>query len=251
MLKIFKKDKDNNEEIQLDFNKIPKHIAIIMDGNGRWAKKRKLPRTMGHKAGVETIRRILKEADRLGVEHMTLYAFSTENWKRPKEEVDALMKLLVQYLTNEVEGLHQNGVVLRILGDINGLPSVVKERISEAIELTKNNNGIVLNVAFNYGGRDEIVRAVKNIVYDVQSGNVDKENIDENLINNYLYTKSSPDPDLIIRPSGEKRISNFLLWQCAYSEFWYSNVNWPDFSEHDLQKAIYDYQNRDRRFGGV
>ena len=140
MLKIFKKDKDNNEEIQLDFNKIPKHIAIIMDGNGRWAKKRKLPRTMGHKAGVETIRRILKEADRLGVEYMTLYAFSTENWKRPKEEVDALMKLLVQYLTNEVEALHQNGVVLRILGDINGLPSVVKERISEAIELTKNSS---------------------------------------------------------------------------------------------------------------
>ena len=251
MLKIFKKDKDNNEEIQLDFNKIPKHIAIIMDGNGRWAKKRKLPRTMGHKAGVETIRRILKEADRLGVEHMTLYAFSTENWKRPKEEVDALMKLLVQYLTNEVEALHQNGVVLRILGDINGLPSVVKERISEAIELTKNNNGIVLNVAFNYGGRDEIVRAVKNIASDIESGKINKENIDEDLFNNYLYTKNSPDPDLIIRPSGEQRISNFLLWQCAYSEFWYSNVNWPDFSESDLQKAIYDYQNRDRRFGGV
>lgn len=251
MLKLFKKDRDNKEEIQLDFNKIPKHIAIIMDGNGRWAKQRKLPRSMGHKAGVETIRRILKEADRLGVKYMTLYAFSTENWKRPKDEVDALMKLLVQYLTNEVENLHKNGVVLRILGDIDALPDAVKDKIYEAIALTKNNKGIVLNVAFNYGGRDEIVRAIKNIVSDLELETINKENIDENLINNYLYTKDSPDPDLIIRPSGEQRISNFLLWQCAYSEFWYSNVNWPDFSESDLQKAIYDYQNRDRRFGGV
>ncbi|CUN69699.1 isoprenyl transferase [Clostridium sp. NSJ-49] len=251
MLKLFKKDKEINEEIQLDFNKIPKHIAIIMDGNGRWAKKRKLPRSMGHKAGVETIRKILKEADRLGVEYMTLYAFSTENWKRPKDEVEALMKLLVQYLTNEVEALHQNGVVLRILGDVDALPDQVKNKIYEAIELTKDNKGIVLNVAFNYGGRDEIVRAVKNIASDIESGKINKENIDEDLFNNYLYTKNSPDPDLIIRPSGEQRISNFLLWQCAYSEFWYSNVNWPDFSESDLQKAIYDYQNRDRRFGGV
>ncbi|MBM6837743.1 di-trans,poly-cis-decaprenylcistransferase, partial [Clostridium saudiense] len=151
MLKLFKKDKENKEEIQIDFDNIPKHIAIIMDGNGRWAKQRKLPRSMGHKAGVETIRRILKEADRLGVKYITLYAFSTENWKRPKEEVDALMKLLVQYLTNEVEGLHRNGVVLRILGDINALPGTVKEKIYEAIDLTKNNKGIVLNVAFNYG----------------------------------------------------------------------------------------------------
>ncbi|MBM6859245.1 isoprenyl transferase [Clostridium saudiense] len=251
MLKLFKKDKENKEEIQIDFDNIPKHIAIIMDGNGRWAKQRKLPRSMGHKAGVETIRRILKEADRLGVKYITLYAFSTENWKRPKEEVDALMKLLVQYLTNEVEGLHRNGVVLRILGDINALPGTVKEKIYEAIDLTKNNKGIVLNVAFNYGGRDEIIRAIKSIVSDVESGKVNEENIDENLITKYLYTKDSPDPDLIIRPSGEQRISNFLLWQCAYSEFWYSNVNWPDFSESDLQKAIYDYQNRDRRFGGV
>lgn len=251
MLKLFKKSKVDEEEIHLDFNSIPKHIAIIMDGNGRWAKRRKLPRSMGHKAGVETIRRILKEADRLGVKHMTLYAFSTENWKRPKEEVQALMKLLVQYLTNEVEGLHQNGVVLRILGDTNTLPTTVKNKIDEAIELTKDNKGIVLNVAFNYGGRDEIVRAVKNIVTDIKTGNIDEDNINESLFSNYLYTKDSPDPDLIIRPSGEQRISNFLLWQCAYSEFWYSNVNWPDFREKDLQRAIYDYQNRDRRFGGV
>lgn len=253
MFKLFTKKNTISkvEEKQLDMSNIPEHIAIIMDGNGRWAKKRKLPRSMGHKAGVETIRKILKEADRLGVEYMTLYAFSTENWKRPKDEVEALMKLLVQYLTNEVEALHQNGVVLRILGDVDALPDQVKNKIYEAIELTKDNKGIVLNVAFNYGGRDEIVRAVKNIASDIESGKINKENIDEDLFNNYLYTKNSPDPDLIIRPSGEQRISNFLLWQCAYSEFWYSNVNWPDFNEKDLQRAIYDYQNRDRRFGGV
>lgn len=251
MLKLFKSREVNSKEIDLDYNNIPKHIAIIMDGNGRWAKKRNMPRSMGHKAGVETIRRILKEADRLGVKYLTLYAFSTENWKRPKDEVDALMKLLVQYLTNEVEGLHKNGVVLRVLGDIDALPETVSGKINEAIELTKNNNGIVLNVAFNYGGRDEIVNAVKNIVSDVKNGKLDYEKISEEVISNYLYTKDSPDPDLIIRPSGEQRISNFLLWQCAYSEFWYSNVNWPDFNEKDLQRAIYDYQNRDRRFGGV
>ena len=251
MLKLFKSREVNSQEIDLDYNNIPEHIAIIMDGNGRWAKARKMPRTMGHKAGVETIRRILKEADRLGVKYLTLYAFSTENWKRPKDEVDALMKLLVQYLTNEVEGLHKNGVILRVLGDMNALPETVRDKINEAIELTKNNSGIVLNVAFNYGGRDEIVTAVKNMVSDIQNGKLDEQKISEEVISNYLYTKDSPDPDLIIRPSGEQRISNFLLWQCAYSEFWYSNVNWPDFSEKDLQRAIYDYQNRDRRFGGV
>ena len=251
MLKLFKNRKVDNEEIHLDLSNIPEHIAIIMDGNGRWAKQRKMPRSMGHKAGVETIRRVLKEADRLGVKYLTLYAFSTENWKRPKDEVEALMKLLVQYLTNEVESLHKNGVVLRILGDIDALPKTIADKINEAIELTKDNKGIVLNVAFNYGGRDEIVRAVKNIADDVKNGKLEDKNINEEIVSNYLYTKNSPDPDLIIRPSGEQRISNFLLWQCAYSEFWYSNVNWPDFNGNDLQRAIYDYQNRDRRFGGV
>ena len=227
MLSYFKANKNVQENnFELDFDNIPQHIAIIMDGNGRWAKARNLPRTMGHKAGVETIRRVIKEADRLGVKYITLYAFSTENWKRPKDEVNALMKLLVQYLKTEVSELHKNGV-------------------------TKNNTGLVLNFAFNYGGRDEIIKAVKNIIDDVQEGKINKENINQELFSDYLYTKDSPDPDLIIRPSGEQRISNFLLWQCAYSEFWYSNVNWPDFSEKDLQRAIYDYQNRDRRFGGV
>ena len=253
MLDIFKtnKNKINKEEIVLDKENIPKHIAIIMDGNGRWAKAKNLPRTMGHKAGVETIRRVIKEADRLGVKYITLYAFSTENWKRPKDEVNALMKLLVQYLRSEVSELHRNKVVLRVLGDITALADECRKEIEESIELTKNNTGLVLNFAFNYGGRDEIIRAVKNVVDDVQEGKINKENITQELFANYLYTKDSPDPDLIIRPSGEQRLSNFLLWQCAYSEFWYSNINWPDFSEKDLQQAIYDYQNRDRRFGGV
>lgn len=252
MLSYFKANKNVQENnFELDFDNIPQHIAIIMDGNGRWAKARNLPRTMGHKAGVETIRRVIKEADRLGVKYITLYAFSTENWKRPKDEVNALMKLLVQYLKTEVSELHKNRVVLRVLGDINALADDCRREIEESIELTKNNTGLVLNFAFNYGGRDEIIKAVKNIIDDVQEGKINKENINQELFSDYLYTKDSPDPDLIIRPSGEQRISNFLLWQCAYSEFWYSNVNWPDFSEKDLQRAIYDYQNRDRRFGGV
>lgn len=252
MFSFFKDKNDkNNEVINIDENNIPKHVAIIMDGNGRWAKKRNMPRSMGHKAGVETIRRVVKEADRLGIEYITLYAFSTENWKRPKEEINALMRLLIQYLRSEVSELHKNQVVLRILGDITPLQDECRKEIEESIELTKNNTGLVLNIAFNYGGRDEIIRAVKNIIADLEEGSIDKENINKELFSNYLYTKDSPDPDLIIRPSGEQRISNFLLWQCAYSEFWYSNVNWPDFSEKDLQKAIYDYQNRDRRYGGV
>lgn len=252
MLSYFKANKNVQENsFELDFDNIPQHIAIIMDGNGRWAKVKNLPRTMGHKAGVETIRRVIKEADRLGVKYITLYAFSTENWKRPKDEVNALMKLLVQYLKTEVSELHKNRVVLRVLGDINGLADDCRREIEESIELTKNNTGLVLNFAFNYGGRDEIIKAIKTMIDDVQEGKINKENIDQELFADYLYTKDSPDPDLIIRPSGEQRISNFLLWQCAYSEFWYSNVNWPDFSEKDLQRAIYDYQNRDRRFGGV
>ena len=255
MFSFFKNKKknnfDNDENIELDMNNIPKHVAIIMDGNGRWAKQRNLPRTMGHKAGVETIRRIIKEGDRLGIKYMTLYAFSTENWKRPKEEVGALMKLLVQYLKQEIDELDRNGVVINVLGDISRLPEECIGEIERAKERTKNNNGIVMNVALNYGGRDEIIRAVQNIVTDIESGTINKEDITKERFSDYLYTKNCPDPDLIIRPSGEQRISNFLLWQCAYSEFWYSNVNWPDFSEKDLQKAIYDYQNRDRRYGGV
>lgn len=252
MLNVFKtKNRESSNKIQLDNDNIPRHVAIIMDGNGRWAKSRNLPRTMGHKAGVETIRRIIKEADRLGIKYITLYAFSTENWNRPESEVSALMNLLVQYLKDEVKNLHENEVRLKVLGDLDNIPTKCKTQIDEAIKLTKDNEGLVLNIAFNYGGRDEIVRSIKLIVEDIEQGKISKNDINQKLFSNYLYTKDSPDPDLIIRPSGEQRISNFLLWQCAYSEFWYSNVNWPDFKEEDLQQAIYDYQNRNRRFGGV
>lgn len=253
MLDVFKasKNKKENKELVLDKDNIPKHIAIIMDGNGRWAKKRKLPRTMGHKAGVETIRRVVKEAHVLGIKYLTLYAFSTENWRRPDDEVSALMRLLVEYLRSELAELNRNGVVIKVLGDIKKLPTDAQKEILDAVEITKGNKGIVLNIAFNYGGRDEIIRAVKLISKEVKNGKIDSEDINEEVFEKYLYTIDTPDPDLIIRPSGEQRISNFLLWQCAYSEFWYSNVCWPDFKEEHLHEAIYDYQHRDRRYGGV
>ncbi|MGL5416666.1 MAG: isoprenyl transferase [Clostridium sp.] len=253
MIKFFKgeKVKGTEEDISIDMENIPQHIAIIMDGNGRWAKKRKLPRTMGHKAGVETIRRILKEADRLGIRYMTLYAFSTENWKRPKEEVGALMKLLVQYLRQEINELHKKGVKINVLGDISMLPKECVEEIEKSIERTKDNTGITMNIALNYGGRNEIIRGIKEIAKEIQDGKIEVSDINEDMFENYLYTKGVPDPDIIIRPSGEQRLSNFLLWQCAYSEFWYSNICWPDFKEKDLHQAIYDFQGRDRRFGGI
>lgn len=248
--------KGNNKAIEkddftLDMDRIPEHIAIIMDGNGRWAKSRNLPRQMGHKAGVETIRRIIKEGDRLGVKYMTFYAFSTENWKRPIEEVSALMKLLVQYLRQEIDELDRNNVKIKVLGDITRLPEECIIEINRATERTSKNTGIVMNFALNYGGRDEIVRAMKRIAEEVKENTIRVEDITNEMIEKYLYTAGMPDPDLIIRPSGEQRLSNFLLWQCAYSEFWYSHINWPDFSEEDLQRAIFDYQNRDRRFGGI
>lgn len=256
MLDMFKSKKGNvensqDDDFQLDMERIPEHIGIIMDGNGRWAKAKGYPRTLGHKAGVETIRRVLKEAQRLGVKYITLYAFSTENWKRPKEEVGALMKLLVQYFRSELNELHENGVVVNTIGDISKLPKECIKEIEIAKEKTKNNTGIVMNLALNYGGRDEIVRAVKSLVKDAVEGKILTEEIDEKSIERYLYTAKMPDPDMIIRPSGEQRLSNFLLWQCAYSEFWYSDINWPDFTEQDLRKAIFDFQNRDRRFGGI
>ena len=257
MFNIFKKKdeaeiiKKENDIIELEMDNIPKHVAIIMDGNGRWAKSRNLPRQMGHKAGVETIRKIIKEADKLGIKYMTLYAFSTENWKRPKDEVSALMKLLVTYLKQEIDELHEKGVLINVLGDISKLPKECIDEINKSVEKTKNNKGITMNIALNYGGRDEIIHAIKGIINDEKEGKINISEIDAVLVNKYLYTANMPDPDLIIRPSGEQRLSNFLLWQCAYSEFWYSNINWPDFSENDLRKAIYDYQKRNRRFGGV
>ena len=249
-----KKEKNHSvdsSEIMLDMDRIPQHVALIMDGNGRWAVSRNLPRTMGHKAGVETLRRIIVEGNKLGIKYMTFYAFSTENWKRPKDEVNAIMKLLVQYLKQEINELNKNNVKINVLGDLSRLPVDCINEVNRAVEVTKNNTGIVMNVALNYGGRDEIVYAIKGILSDEKKGKINIDDIDVNLVNNYLYTAGIPDPDIIIRPSGEQRLSNFLLWQCAYSEFWYSDINWPDFQPEDLRKAIYDYQQRNRRFGGI
>ncbi|MBP2031655.1 undecaprenyl diphosphate synthase [Clostridium algifaecis] len=246
-----KKNKEYDNEIYIDKNNIPKHIAIIMDGNGRWAKSRNLPRSMGHKAGVEAVREIVKECNNLGIKYLTLYVFSTENWKRPKDEVSVLMKLLVKYLRKEFNELNENNVVINHIGDIHKLPELCEKELNTAYENTKNNTGLILNLAINYGGRSEITRAFKLMNRDIKNGILKEDDIDDSTISNYLYTKNMPDPDLIIRPSGEQRLSNFLLWQCAYSEFWYSDINWPDFKKSDLHKAIYDYQNRDRRFGAI
>ena len=235
----------------IDINKVPTHIAIIMDGNGRWAKSRFLPRTAGHKAGVETIRKVLIECKRLGVKHLTLYAFSTENWKRPKAEVDTLMNLLSSYLKKEVRELHKNNVKITTIGDTSQLPKACRDELERAYELTKFNTGANLNLALNYGARYDIKNAVIDIVKDAKCGKLDIDKINEDTITNYLSTKSVPDPDLIIRTSGEQRLSNFLLWEAAYSEFYFTDIHWPAFNEKELQKAIYEYQNRDRRFGGL
>ncbi len=241
----------DNLFFNIDTVNIPKHIAIIMDGNGRWAKSKMMPRTFGHKAGVETIRKIVKEASRLGVKYMTLYAFSTENWKRPKEEVSALMGLLVSYLKKELDELDKNDVKILTIGDINALPQACIDELNTSIEKTKNNKGLVLSLALNYGGRNDIINAVKSIAGDIKDGKIDYSNIDETLISNKLSTNQILDPDLVIRTSGEQRLSNFLLWEVAYSEFYYTDIHWPDFDERELQKAIYDYQSRDRRFGNI
>lgn len=252
MFSFFKNRNNVNRdpfEKKLDYNRIPKHIAIIMDGNGRWAKERNIPRTMGHKAGIEAVRDVVKEASILNIKYLTLYGFSTENWKRPKDEVNALMNLLVEYLVKEFEELNLNNVIINSIGDIEMLPVACQRELKSAYEKTKNNTGLTLNLAFNYGGRTELVHAFNSILEDIKSGLI--EEVTEKTISDHLYTKGMPDPDLIIRPSGELRLSNFLLWQCAYSEFWFSNVKWPDFKKENLHEAIYDYQMRDRRFGKI
>ncbi len=242
---------ENNLFYDIDLNRVPSHIAIIMDGNGRWAKSRFLPRVAGHKAGVEAIRTVLAECKRLGVKHVTLYAFSTENWKRPKKEVDALMSLLSAYLKNEINTLYKENVKLTAIGDVANLPIQCTQELDKAIELTKDNTGCNLNLALNYGGRLDIKNAVVELMKDVNNNKFDLDNINEDTISDYLSTKNIPDPDLVIRTSGEERLSNFLLWEVAYSEFYFTDVNWPDFDEKQLQQAIYTYQSRDRRFGGI
>jgi undecaprenyl diphosphate synthase len=239
----------------IDQNRIPAHVAIIMDGNGRWAKKKGLPRLAGHNAGMLAMKEIVKASSVLGVKYLTVYAFSTENWKRSKEEVGGIFKLLVKYVDSELSELHENNVKVKVLGDYSVIPKIAVERLEKSLETTANNTGLQFNIALNYGSRAEIVRAVSRIYEDIRKGALEEETeITEELISRYLYTGDEngniPDPDLIIRTSGEERLSNFMLWQSAYSEFAFTDVFWPDFSPAEYERLIEAYQNRDRRFGG-
>jgi len=238
MLDIFKELKD-----------IPRSVAVIMDGNGRWAKKRLMPRSMGHRAGMERVKDIVRWSSDIGVEALTLYAFSTENWKRPKEEVNVLMSLLIEYLKKELAELLSENVRFKVIGIDDGMPKEVLAILRDSEEATKNNTGLHLNVAVNYGGRRELTDAVKGIVEDVKNGKI--SDVDEHTISDYLYTAGEPDPDLVIRTSGELRLSNFLLYQIAYSELYFTDVSWPDFDENEYFKALKEYEKRQRRFGAV
>ncbi len=229
----------------------PKHIAVIMDGNGRWAQQQGEERLFGHNFGVEAVRETLKAAQDMDVEYLTLYAFSTENWNRPKEEVDGLMDLLVKTIGNEVEELHKSNVVITTIGNTIGLPASCQDELRDAYETTKNNTGINLILALNYSAKWELVNATREIARQVSTGEIDLEDVNDDLISDHLSTKGIPDPELLIRTSGEHRVSNFLLWQIAYSELHFTNVLWPDFGREDLYKAVLDYQSRERRFGMV
>jgi len=231
--------------------RIPSHVAIIMDGNGRWAKERGLPRIAGHRAGAEAVRRVVRAAGEFGIKVLTLYAFSTENWKRPRAEVEALMNLLRTYLRRELDELNRNNVRLQSIGRTEELPRMVQEELARAEEATKDNTGLILNLALNYGGRVEILDAVRALVKDATEGKVKVEDIDEELFGSYLYTRGLPDPDLLIRTSGEMRVSNFLLWQISYAELYFTPVYWPDFTREHLLEAILDYAKRERRFGTI
>jgi undecaprenyl diphosphate synthase len=235
--------------IQIDTDNLPRHIAIIMDGNGRWAQKHTLGRIRGHHKGAKSVRTVVRACREIGIQYLTLYAFSTENWERPDEEVQALMRLLEDYLTKEVAELNEQGIRLTAIGDTARLNPAVQEKLKDAMEITKANDKMTLNLALSYGGRDEIIHAVKTIVRDHQDGKIDAGGIDKEVFSNYLYTSDIPDPDLLIRTSGECRISNFLLWQLAYAELYFTKVLWPDFSKDDLYRAIDSYQKRERRFG--
>ena len=247
----FKKFSKKNTDADIDYNNLPVHIGIIMDGNGRWAKKRALPRSSGHAAGAKTFEKIVEDAGNIGIKYVTVYAFSTENWKRPKQEVDALMNLLEDYLDNGLTRLAGRNVKIHFIGDETVFSDEMQKKLVHMERETDKNTGLVLNVALNYGGRNELVNAVKKIADNAARGEVAPEDIDEEYVQKFLYTAGQPDPDLIIRPSGEYRLSNFLMWQSAYSELWFSNCLWPDFTKKDLLGAIKDYQNRSRRFGGV
>lgn len=233
---------------RIDFSRLPRHVAVIMDGNGRWAKKRKLPRMEGHRAGSKSVREVVEMSARLGIEYLTLYAFSKENWKRPQKEVSTLWKLLEDYLKREDKTLIENRIRLKVIGQIQDLPAPAQRELDRVIELTKNNDRLTVIAALNYGGRAEIVDAVKKLA---QSKNHRIDDLDEAMFSDYLYTAGIPDPDLLIRTSGEMRISNFLLWQIAYSEIWITSSYWPDFRRKELLQAIVEYQKRERRFGDI
>ena len=236
---------------EVDFAHLPRHIAIIMDGNGRWAKKRSLPRTAGHAVGAETFRTIATYCKEIGLEYLTVYAFSTENWKRSEEEVSAIMGLLKKYLLEAIGQMERDKVKMEFFGDLTALTPELQQLCQQTREISKRYDGCQVNICLNYGGRDELLRAARAFAAECEQGKASADQLDEKTFSSYLFSKDVPDPDLIIRPSGELRLSNFLLWQAAYSEFYYTDVLWPDFNKEELHRAIADYQRRSRRFGGV
>ncbi|MCM3546996.1 UDP pyrophosphate synthase [Niallia circulans] len=244
-------DTEDEEPTSIDPQNIPRHVAIIMDGNGRWAKEKGLPRIAGHREGMKTVNKIVRAANTLNIEILTLYAFSTENWKRPKAEVEFLLKLPERYLKSELPTLIEENVQVRLMGSKDGLPSYTLHAVDEAIEKTKHNTGLILNFALNYGSRFELTSAMQQIAKKVQQGELKPEHITEETISAHLMSNHLRDPDLLIRTSGELRLSNFMLWQLAYSEFLFMDVYWPNFTEHHFYKAVLTYQNRGRRYGGV
>ncbi|MBF4691761.1 isoprenyl transferase [Fusibacter ferrireducens] len=244
---LFKK----NKKVPIELDNLPKHVAFIMDGNGRWAKKRGLPRLMGHNAGMETLKRIVIESKKLGLENITFYAFSTENWSRPAEEVNGLMDILVKFFRSEIDEIIANKVKINIFGDVEALPQYAKVEVLRAVERTQHHTEMNFNIALNYGGRDEILRAVRQIAMDFNAEKIALDDIDETLFSNHLFSKELPDPDLLIRTSGEQRLSNFMLWQVAYTEFVFDEHFWPDFDETLYRSALIKYQKRHRRFGAI
>lgn len=238
-------------QIQADLTSLPRHIAIIMDGNGRWAKKRGLPRTAGHAVGAETFRTIATYCKEIGLEYLTVYAFSTENWKRSEDEVSSIMGLLKKYLLEAIGQMERDKVKMEFFGDLSALTPELQQLCQQTREISKRYDGCQVNICLNYGGRDELLRAARAFACDCQQGRAEPAELDAETFSSYLFSKGVPDPDLIIRPSGELRLSNFLLWQAAYSEFYYTDVLWPDFTKEELHKAIADYQRRSRRYGGA
>ncbi len=230
---------------------VPKHIAIIMDGNGRWAQRQGKPRVFGHNAGMQSLKEIVRACSDLGVKYLTVYAFSTENWKRPEDEVSGIFKIMVLYIQKELKELHEKNVRINVIGDWSKIPSDAGESMTSALDMTKENTGLVFNIALNYGGRREIIDAVQRLYQDMNNKEQNAEEIDEVLFSKYMSTSGMPDPDIIIRTGGEMRLSNFLLWQCAYSEFIFTDVYWPDFTKRELLKSIDEFNSRHRRYGGL